>query len=152
MTDFRRRNLIVLGALAILSIVLATIVLGIRARDSRPHFTSGEFLPGFATRVKDATRIHIVSHDGAFDIDYQPANGWVLPARGNYPADFDQVRHTLIGLATLESVEPKTARADWLSYVGLDTPPKGDGIAITGERSIELVALDDAEVVMVDAR
>ncbi len=131
MTDFRRRNLIVLGALAILSIALAAIVLSVRAKESRARFAPGEFLPGFATRVKEAARIHIVSHDGAFDIDYQPAKGWVLPARGNYPADFDQVRHTLIGLATLESVEPKTARADWLSFVGLDTPPKGDGIAIT---------------------
>ena len=45
--------------------------------------------------------------------------------RGNYPADFDEVRHTLIGLAALETIEPKTARADWLHYVGLDTPPKG---------------------------
>ena len=34
---------------------------------------------------------------------------------------------------------------------GADAFPR-DGIAITGERSIELVALDDAEVVMVDAR
>ena len=53
--------------------------------------------------------------------------GWVLPGRGNYPADFDQVRHTLIGLAALETIAPKTARADWLHYVGLDTPPKGNG-------------------------
>ena len=62
---------------------------------------------------------------------YLPDKGWVLPARGNYPADFDQVRHTLIGLAALETIEPKTARADWLPYIGLDTPPKGNGIEIT---------------------
>jgi hypothetical protein len=131
MKDFRRRNLIVLGALAIVSVALAALVLTIRARESQARFMPGEFLPGFAAHVKDATRIHIVSHDGAFDIDYQPAKGWVLPARGNYPADFDQVRHTLIGLAALETVEPKTARADWLSYLGLDTPPKGAGTAVT---------------------
>jgi hypothetical protein len=131
MRDFRLRNLIVLGALAALSLVLAAATLIIQARESRGSFTPGEFLPGFATQVKDATRIHIVSHDGAFDVVYLPDKGWVLPARGNYPADFDQVRHTLIGLAALETIAPKTSRADWLSYIGLDTPPKGDGIEIT---------------------
>lgn len=131
MSDFRRRNLMVLGGLALLSVVLAALMLTVRAREGRAQFVPGEFLPGFAARVKDATRIHIVSHDTAFDVAYLPAKGWVLPARGNYPADFDQVRHTLIGLAALETVEPKTARADWLPYIGLDTPPKGDGTAIT---------------------
>jgi hypothetical protein len=131
MKDFRRRNLAVLGALAIASVALAALMLTVRARESHARFMPGEFLPGFAAHVKDATRIHIVSHDGAFDVDYQPAKGWVLPARGNYPADFEQVRHTLIGLAALETVEPKTARADWLSYLGLDAPPKGTGTAIT---------------------
>lgn len=131
MKDFRRRNLAVLGALAIASVALAALMLTVRARESHARFLPGEFLLGFAAHVKDATRIHIVSHDGAFDVDYQPAKGWVLPARGNYPADFEQVRHTLIGLAALETVEPMTARADWLSYLGLETPPKGTATAIT---------------------
>ena len=131
MKDFRRRNLIVLGVMAALSVALAAITLTIRAQENEAHFTPGEFLPGFAAHVKDAARIHIVSHDNAFDVAYLPSKGWVLPARGDYPADFDQVRHTLIGLAALETVEPKTARPDWLRYVGLDTPPRGNGIAIT---------------------
>ncbi len=131
MRDFRRRNLIVLGAMAGVSVILAIVMLSVRAQEGRARFTPGEFLPGFAAHVKEATRIHIVSHDGAFDVTYSAAKGWVLPSRGDYPADFDQVRHTLIGLAALETVEPKTARADWLPYIGLDMPPRGSGTAIT---------------------
>ena len=131
MTDFRRRNLIVLGAFALLSVVLAAVMITVRARETASHFTPGEFLPGFATSVKSATRIHIVTRDNAFDVTYSQAKGWVLPARGDYPANFEQVRHTLIDLATMETVEPKTARADWLPYVGLETPPRGSGTAIT---------------------
>lgn len=131
MRDFRLRNLLVLGGFAALSVVLAATVLIIQARETRSNFTPGEFLPGFAAHVKDAARIHIVSHTDSFNVVYRPDTGWVLPARGNYPADFNQVRHTLIGLAALETVEPKTARADWLHYIGLGAPPKGDGIAIT---------------------
>src|SRR5512146_972147 len=101
MSDFRRRNLIVLGAFALLSVILAVATLALRARETAARFTPGEFLPGFASSVKRATRIHIVTHDNAFDVTYSQAKGWVLPARGNYPANFEQVRHTLIDLATL---------------------------------------------------
>ena len=54
MRDFRRRNLIVLGMAAAVSVVLAAIVLTVRAQEGRARFTPGEFLPGFAAHVKDA--------------------------------------------------------------------------------------------------
>ncbi len=132
MMDFRRRNLIVLGVLALVSVALAGLMLTIRAQDGRARFTPGEFLPGFAAHVKDATRIHIVSRDGAFDVDYLPAKGsWILPESGNYPADFERVRQTLIGLAAWKPWNPRRPVADWLPYIGLDAPPKGSGTAIT---------------------
>jgi len=130
MSDFRRRNLTILGAAAAISVILAGVALYEDAEATRTQFTPGEFLPGFAAHVKDSARIHVVSHSGSFDVAYSPAKGWVLPAKGNYPAAFDQVRHTLLGLAALETIEPKTARADWLSYLGLETPPKGTGTEI----------------------
>ena len=130
--DFRRRNLIVLGALAAVSVAAAGTILSIRAQEGRSRFTPGEFLPGFAAHVKEATRIHMESRDGSFDVNYDPAKGiWVLPERGNYPADFERVRQTLIGLAAMQTVEPKTARPEWLAYIGLDAPPKGSGTTIT---------------------
>ena len=125
-----RRTLAILAAAALVSTGLAVLALRQQAQEGAPQFAPSEFLPGFAAQVKNAARIHIVSHDGAFDIAYTPDKGWVLPERGNYPADFDEVRHTLIGLAALETIEPKTARADWLHYVGLETPPKGNGVLI----------------------
>ena len=130
MSDFRRRNLMILGGAAALSVILAGIAIYQESQATKTRFTQGEFLPGFAARVKDSARIHVVSHSGSFDVSYSAAKGWVLPAKGNYPADFNQVRHTLLGLAALETVEPKTSRADWLGYLGLDTPPKGNGIEI----------------------
>ncbi|HEX4118143.1 MAG TPA: DUF4340 domain-containing protein [Rhizomicrobium sp.] len=130
MSDFRRRNLMILGGAALVSVLLAGVAVYQESQATKMQFTPREFLPGFAAQVKNSARIHVVSHSGSFDVAYSPAKGWVLPAKGNYPADFNQVRHTLLGLAALETVEPKTARADWLSYLGLETPPKGNGIEI----------------------
>lgn len=125
------RTLLLLGLAALISVTMAIFALNRRFNEDAPQFATGEFLPGFAARVKNAARIHIVSHDGTFDVTYTPDKGWVLPQRGNYPADFDEVRHTLIGLAALEIIAPKTARADWLHYIGLETPPKGNGVLLT---------------------
>ena len=125
------RSLVVLAAGAVVSAGLAALTLHLRGHESAPGFTPGPFLPGFAAQVKNAARIHVVSHEASFDVTYNPQGVWVLPGHGNVPADFDEVRHTLIGLAALETIAPKTARADWLHYVGLETPPKGNGVEIT---------------------
>jgi hypothetical protein len=124
------RVLTVLAAAALLSVGLASFALYRQAQEGAAPTASGEFLPGFAAQVKNAARIHIASHDGTFDIIATQDGRWVLPGRGNYPADFDEVRHTLIGLAALETIEPKTAKPDWLHYIGLDSPPEGKGILI----------------------
>ena len=128
--ETRSRTLVILGSAALVSLALAAFALEQRAAEGRPHYTPTTFLPGFADAVKNAALIHVESHDGAFDVVYT-GKGWVLPTKGNYPADFDQVRHTLIGMATLETIEPRTARADWLHYIKLDAPPKGAGTEIT---------------------
>jgi len=125
-----RRSLMILGAAALVSVLLAAIVLIMRAEQGRSHFAATEFLPGFAANVKNATNIHVAAHDNEFDVAFKDGK-WGLSGHGNYPADFDQVRHTLIGLAALQSLSPKTSRADWLHYVNLDTPPKGNGTAFT---------------------
>jgi hypothetical protein len=105
-------------------------VLILRTEQGRSHFNPTEFLPGFAANVKNAANIHVAMHGNAFDVAFKDGK-WVFPGHGNYPADFEQVRHTLIGLAALQSLSPKTNRADWLHYVNLDTPPKGNGTEFT---------------------
>jgi len=80
----------------------------------------------------DVTRIYIVSKKyGAFTVAFVPQKGWVLPDKGNYPASFETVKQTLIGIAAMQTIEPKTDRPDWFHYVDLDPPPQGAGINVT---------------------
>lgn len=130
--DPRRRNLAIFLGVVVLVVLAAWIGLRRQAAQVAPKYAETEFLPGFAAHVREASRIHIVSKkNGAFDIVFKPSKGWVLPSKNDYPASFEEVNRTLVSLATLQTVEPKTARADWLHYIGLDAPPKGDGTAIT---------------------
>jgi len=131
LSDPRRRNLAVLGLIALVSLLLALGAIWQQAREGAPVFASREFFPGFARDVRNVARIHVASKAGAFDVVFVPEKGWVVPERENYPASFDLVQRTLVGLAALQTIEPKTARADWLHFVDLDAPPRGNGILIT---------------------
>ena len=126
----RRLTLTVLGAAALLFAILAGIVLWQRAAEGLARYTPVTFLPGFSGQAKDAARIEVRGHDGSFAVALTPT-GWVLPDRGNYPADFNQVRQTLITLAQLTTIAPKTSRPDWLHYLALDDPPRGSGTDLT---------------------
>ena len=112
--------------------LLAVLALNQRAEQVAPKYPPHVFLNGLAAKVTQTARIHIVSKKyGAFDVAFVPMKGWVLPGRANYSASFEEVKRTLVGLAALVTIEPKTARPDWFHYVALDAPPKGDGTAIT---------------------
>ncbi len=130
-TDPRRRTLAILGGAALVSALLALWALHEQAVEVAPKYQSEEFFPGLASRVHGAARIHIVSRKfGIVDVVFKPIKGWVLPRKSDYPASFEEVNKTLVGLAALETIEPKTANPAWFHYVGLDTPPKGDGVSI----------------------
>lgn len=142
LADPRRRNLAVLGAAALVSLALALLVVWQQSGETAA--TGGtEFIPGFARQVRNAAHIRIDSKAGAFDIVFIPEKGWVVRQRANYPASFELVQRTLVGLAALQTVEPKTARPEWFHFVGLDAPPKGDGvlIAVSDDKGKALASL-----------
>src|SRR5215469_3903585 len=128
--DHRRRNLAVLASGAIVSVLLAILALREQAAELAPKYTHESFFPGIAAEIKDATKIRVVSQKGTFDVT-RSGSRWVIPQRSNYPASFEQIQKTLVGIAAFETIEPKTSRSDWFHYVDLDAPPRGNGILIT---------------------
>ncbi|MGN6517377.1 MAG: DUF4340 domain-containing protein, partial [Rhizomicrobium sp.] len=94
--------------------------------------------------IRKVARIHIVSKaHGAFDITFSPRRGWVLPQHSNYPASFEQVQRTIVGLAALQTIQPATARPDWYGKIAVDAPPKGAGalIALYNDKGRPLASL-----------
>lgn len=142
LSDPRRRNLAILAVAALASLVLAVAAVWWQERSVAPADRE-PFFPGFAKEVRSAARIHVESKSGAFDIAFVPEKGWVVRERDDYPAAYDLVQRTLVGLAALTTLEPKTARADWLHFLDLGAPPKGNGILIrvTDDRGRPLAAV-----------
>lgn len=131
--DPRRRNLSILAAVAIVMVVLALLALIHQSREVASHYQPEPFLPGLASQTREVAHLRLVSKTGTVDVQFKPDKGWVVTSHDDYPASFEHVRETVVGLAALETIEPKTARADWLHYLDLDAPPKGDGVSVTLE-------------------
>ena len=75
--------------------------------------------------------------------------GWAVVERDFFPADLGTVRATARGIAELELVEPKTARAEWLGQLGLEAPADG-GAPADGDEAIRIVLSDATGNVMAD--
>ena len=83
-------------------------------------------------RTNDVASIQVETKTTSFNIVRQADGKWVFPDKGNYAADFDEIRKTVTGLASLELVEPRTSRADWYEKLGLGLPKQGgSGTVVT---------------------
>ena len=131
LSDTRRRNLLWIAVAAMVLVVLAVLALWRQGEQAAPKRSEHILFPGLAHEYRNVARIHVVAKSGTVDLAFRPEKGWVIISHNDFPASFEQVNKTVVGMATLEVLEPKTQRADWLHYLDLDAPPKGNGILIT---------------------
>jgi hypothetical protein len=130
-SDPRRRNLAILAVIAAVSIALAALGLWHQTSLTGAKTEAETVFPQLPGNVRKIARIHIVSKaHGVLDIKFNPQHGWVLPQHSNYPAGFEQLRSTVVGLAALQTIQPATTRAGWYGKIAVDAPPKGAGTLI----------------------
>lgn len=144
-TRFNRRQRIViaLGGATLLAVVFAALATMQRADEMARHFEPRPLFPGLTERLNDVNEIAIESAEGNFHVRLRDDQGWAVVERDFFPADLGTMRATAIGIAELELVEAKTARAEWLGQLGLEAPADG------GE-AIRIVLSDAAGNVMAD--
>jgi hypothetical protein len=132
----RPRTILYLAAAAAL-LILATLALN----GSGPAFsgsTGGQLLfPGLKDRLDDVARISIATADRTLAVARND-KGWALASKDGYPAKFDMVKQTLVGLAEERAVEAKTAEPSLYSRLEVEDPKGKDA------RSA-LVTLEDAK-------
>lgn len=121
----RQRALAYLAGVTGLFVVLAILTIWMRATESRPVFPVVRMFPALAEKVDDVAAIQIETKDASFNVVRDAKGEWTLPDKSGYPADFNQVRATILGLAELDLVDARTTRSDWHERLGLSLPKTG---------------------------
>ncbi|MCH8139848.1 MAG: hypothetical protein IH926_13055, partial [Proteobacteria bacterium] len=104
------RGFLVLLTITAIAVAAAVFVIG--ARDTALGGASRALMfPGLMDRLEEVATIKVTHADGEATIE-RKAKAWVVKEASSYPADMEKVREVLIGLAQIETGEPKTKRAD----------------------------------------
>ncbi len=110
-------------------ICLFCLILAVLSWVMTPDYSGGRFLgqelfPGFLERVNDVA-VMSVEHEGqTVTFVRDAADNWTLMEADHYPADRERIRNTLIGIAGLEKVEPKTALPEFYPDIGVEDNSK----------------------------
>jgi hypothetical protein len=128
----RVRSLSYLAGATGLAVLLAAVAVFQRGSTSEPAFKPVRMFASLEKQVEDVAAIQIETKSASFNVVRDAQGLWTLPDRAKYPADFNTVRKTILGLAELDLVAQKTSRAESQEKLGLG-PPKtgGSGTLVT---------------------
>ena len=105
------RGFLVLLTISAIAVAAAVFVIGARDTALGGGATRALMFPGLMARLEEVATIKVTRAGGEATIE-RKERAWVLKEASSYPADMEKVREVLIGLAQLETMEPKTKRAD----------------------------------------
>jgi hypothetical protein len=111
-----------------------------------PQFKAQRLFPGLSDKLAEVTGLTIESKGKMFTVTRTQGGKWVLPGKGNFPADRDMVQSTLIALSETDLIEPRTARKDWHGRLDLGLPKDGGAgsivtvLGVNGAKLGEIVA------------
>lgn len=121
----RVRSLTYLAGATGFAVLLAAIALFQRGSTGEPAFKPVRMFANLEKQIDDVAAIQIETKTASFNVTRDAEGRWTLPDRAKYPADFNTVRKTILGLAELDLVAQKTNRADWQEKLGLGLPKTG---------------------------
>ena len=129
----RRAGWIVGLAVALTAVAAVTVAIQSRGRDAQA--VAGPVLPGFSERLRDASRIVVVSNTARYEIQ-RTEKGWVLKDRGNFPVRREVLAQFTDGLRSLAYERQMTRDPERLERLGLGDPTKGgSGVLVQVEDS-----------------
>lgn len=126
-----------LSMLAVIAAVLIIVVVFMAEQQEPGAPTTGQpVFPELKTVINDVTELSVATQSGTITLHRQE-DIWRVKEKYDYPADLGTVRETLIGLAELTTLEPKTRKPDLYEKLGLQDV-EAEGSLSTG------IALKDA--------
>lgn len=115
------RSLVIL---CIVTLAMAAVAAFGVLRQEQPETVTGTglpLLPDLLERLDGLSAVQVVSASGTLTVELT-RHGWGVRERAHYPVPFETVRDTVLRLAALEKVEPKTTHADRYARLGVEDP------------------------------
>ena len=108
-----------ISTLAVIAAVLIIVAVFL-AEQQKPGAppTNQPVFPELKTVINDVTELSVATQSGTITLHRQE-DIWRVKEKYNYPADLGTVRETLIGLAELTILEPKTRKPELYEKLGL---------------------------------
>ncbi len=112
-------NLKILGALALIAIIAAVIVLLPKEKkvESRVLFPELNL-----EKLNQVTKVNVQSNQENIELTRDAARGWILPQLDGYPADGTKIRQLLRTFLEAEKLEKKTSDSAYYTRLGVDDP------------------------------
>lgn len=86
-------------------------------------FVGGPFTPGLDVKVNQADNVRLESQEGGvLELKRGDDTDWTIATHYGYPANQERVANLLKRVATLKTVEPKTAKPENHAQLNLDDP------------------------------
>ena len=108
----------------------AALKLAQDAASVAPKAPDEALLKGLATSINEASSVTFEKHGASYTIARNEGGGWGLSEKNGYPVDNGAIRQTLLALADLQPLEPKTDNPERYAKLGLDEP-ENDGSTAT---------------------
>jgi len=135
----RKNSWIALAAVTVLVVIGAVYaVMQRNANTDRGDAIAGYLFPGLLAKVNDVALIAVHDAKHSFTVVRQKDDSWTVPEKSGYPVKPDAVKQTVVGMAVLKALEPRTARPELYGKIGVDEPGK------PGSESIQIELKDAA--------
>lgn len=140
----KTRSLIVLAVVAVVVAVVAVFAVQDRESGTRHRVVGERLFPDLLENVNSVVSMEVTQGEDRYTI-VRDGDVWGLAEKGGYPAQFDMVKKTILGIAEVALVEAKTSKRDRLGELYLAEPDAEEGpgtrIALRGEDGAELAAM-----------
>lgn len=144
-----------IGTLAVLGIAAvaaagAAVYVAQRGSVSEDSAIGEVMFQSLSPRISDVAMIHIKRGDGEFSLR-RAEHGWELVEKGGFPARFDRVQETVVGLAQLRRQEAMTSRPERYAQIGVQDPSQAEAGELAGTGPTLLTLKDDKGEVLASA-
>ncbi|MCY4614587.1 MAG: DUF4340 domain-containing protein [Nitrospira sp.] len=136
-----------LSSLAVIAAVLVIVAVFVaQQQEPAPPPTGQPIFPLLKATINDVAEMSIATQSGTITV-HRKDDSWRVKEKHEYPADLGKVRETLIGLAELKTLEPKTRKPELYDKLGVQDV-EAEGSLSTGVTFKDATGNTLAEVII----